>query len=62
MIQMGDLTLGFAPQRTIEEESNTDILLEILTELKKISTQLIFITDTIVREQDIISDKENIGP
>lgn len=59
---MGDLTLGFAPQRTIEEESNTDILLEILTELKKISTQLIFITDTIVREQDIISDKENIGP
>lgn len=59
---MGDLDQGLAPQRTREEEGNTDVLNEILVELKKISTQLIFITDTIVREQDIIIDKEDAGP
>lgn len=59
---MGDLNQGLVPQRTREEEGNTDVLNEILVELKKISTQLIFITDTIVREQDIINDKEDVGP
>lgn len=59
---MGDLTQGLAPQRTREEESNIDILNEILLELKKINTQLILITDTIIKDNDIIDEKEDVGP
>ena len=59
---MSDLERGLAPQFTREEEGNTDILNEILVELKKINTQLIIITDTIIKEQDIINDKEDVGP
>lgn len=58
---MVDLTQGLAPQRTKEEEGNTDILTNILTELKKINTQLIYITDVVVKDQDIINEKEDIG-
>lgn len=57
---MTDLPQGLAPQFTREEEGNTDILMQILIELKKINTQLIFITDNIIRDQDIINDKEEI--
>jgi hypothetical protein len=57
---MTDLPRGLAPQFTREEEGNTDILMQILIELKKINTQLIIITDNIIREQDIIDDKEEI--
>jgi hypothetical protein len=57
---MTDLPRGLAPQFTREEEGNTDILMQILIELKKINTQLIIITDNIIREQDIINDKEEI--
>lgn len=59
---MSDLTQGLAPQRTREEESNIDILNEILLELKKINSQLILMTDTIIKEQDIINEREDIGP
>lgn len=59
---MPDLNQGLAPQRTREEEGNTDILNEILTELKKINTQLILITDTIIQDSDIINTDENVGP
>lgn len=62
MIDMPDLPRGLAPQFVREEEGNTDILNEILVELKKINTQLILITDTIIKEQDIISEKEDAGP
>lgn len=58
---MGDLTQGLGPQRTREEEGNTDILNNILVELKKINVQLTFITDNIIREQDII-ESEDVGP
>ncbi len=57
---MVDLPLGIAPQRTMEEEGNVDILLEILMELRKINTQLIFITDNIIKDDDIIDNKEYI--
>jgi len=59
---MADLTQGLTPQRTREEEGNTDILNEILTELKKINTQLVLITDNIIHDEDIINTKEDIGP
>ena len=59
---MGDLPRGLAPQFAKEEEGNTDILNEILLELKKINTQLILMTDTIIKEQDIINEKEDLGP
>lgn len=59
---MGDIARGIAPQFNKEEEGNTDILNEILLELKKMNTQLIFITDQMVSDQDIISSKEDIGP
>lgn len=57
---MPDQPQGLNPQRTREEEGNTDILYQILLELKRINTQLILITDTIVREEDIIKEKEEI--
>jgi len=59
---MSDLPRGLSPQLVREEESNTDILNEILNELKKINSQLILITDNVIKEQDIIDDKEDIGP
>lgn len=59
---MADLTQGLVPQRTREEEGNTDILNEILLELKKINTQLVLITDNVIKEQDIINEKEDVGP
>ena len=59
---MTDIPQGLAPQRTREEESNVDILNEILTELKKINTQLVLITDNIIRDEDIINAKEDVGP
>ena len=59
---MGDLARGLGPQFVREEEGNTDILNEILLELKKINTQLIFITDNVIKDQDIINSKEDIGP
>ncbi len=59
---MGDLDRSLAPQIVREEESNTDILNEILLELKKINTQLIFITDNIIKNEDIIDSKEDVGP
>lgn len=59
---MSDLSQGLSPQRTREEEGNTDILNEILTELKKINTQLVLITDNIIRDEDIINAKEDVGP
>lgn len=59
---MSDLPRGLAPQFSREEEGNTDILNEILLELKKINSQLILITDTIIKEQDIINEKEDVGP
>jgi hypothetical protein len=59
---MGDLNRGLAPQFVREEESNTDILNEILTELKKLNTYMSLITDNIIREEDMINDKENVGP
>lgn len=59
---MGDLPRGIAPQFIKEEEGNTDILNEILLELKKINTQLIFITDNVIKNQDIINSNEDVGP
>ena len=57
---MGDLTLGYSPQRTMIEEGNAEIIMQILTELKKINTQLMFITDNVVKDEDIIEDKEDV--
>jgi hypothetical protein len=57
---MTDLSRGLASQFTKEEEGNEDVLYQILVELKRINTQLILITDNIIREQDIINDKEEI--
>lgn len=57
---MTDQPQGLNPQRTKEEEGNTDILYQILVELKRINSQLILITDTIVREEDILIEKEEI--
>lgn len=59
---MGDLTQGLVPQFTKPEEATIDLLQRILIELKKINTQLIIITDNIIKEEDIIQDKEDIGP
>lgn len=59
---MSDLPQGLSPQRTREEEGNVDILNEMLFELKKINTQLALITDTIIKDNDIIDDKEDVGP
>ena len=59
---MSDLTQGLVPSFNKEEEGNTDILNNILTELKKINSQLIFITDNVIKDQDIINSKEDIGP
>ncbi len=59
---MPDLERGLAPQFSKEEEGNTDILNEILLELKKINSHLILINDTVIKEQDIINDKEDVGP
>lgn len=57
---MSDLERGLAPQFVKEEEGNVDILLQILVELKKINTQLVIITDNIIKEEDIIESKEDI--
>ena len=59
---MADLPRGLASQFSKEEEGNLDILNEILLELKKINSQLILMTDTIIKEQDIINEKEDVGP
>jgi len=59
---MSDLPIGLAPQFSKEEEGNLDILNEILMELKKINTQLILITDNIIKDQDVINEKEDVGP
>jgi len=59
---MSDPVPGLVPQFAKEEEGNFDVFNEILIELKKINTQLILITDNIIREQDIINDKEDVGP
>lgn len=59
---MTDLPRGLSPQFAKEEEGNLDVLNEILLELKKINSQLIIITDNVIKEQDIINDKEDIGP
>jgi len=53
---MGDLPRGIAPQFTREEEGNTDILKQILVELKRINTQLSLITDTVIKDEDIINE------
>lgn len=58
---MADLPQELVPQFTREEEGNVDILNEILVQLKKINTQLIIITDTIIRDNDIIEETEDIG-
>ncbi len=58
---MGDLNRGITPQFVREEESNTDILNEILLELKKINTQLAIITDNFIKDEDIIGSKEDVG-
>ena len=58
---MTDLSPGLVPQFTKEEEGNTDILNQILVELKKMNSQLIFITDNIIKDEDIIDEKEDIG-
>lgn len=59
---MPDLPMGLAPQLIREEEGNTDILNEILTELKKINMQLILITDVVIRDHDISDTSEDVGP
>ena len=59
---MTDLPMGLSPQFDKEEEGNTDILNEILLELKKINTQLVLITDNVIKDQDIINSKEDVGP
>jgi hypothetical protein len=59
---MVDLTQGLVPQRTREEEGNTDILNEILTELKRLNSYMVLITDTIIKEEDLINENENVGP
>ncbi|MCZ7404281.1 MAG: hypothetical protein O8C67_05030 [Candidatus Methanoperedens sp.] len=59
---MVDLSRGLAPQAVREEEGNTDILNQILVELKRINTQLILITDNVIRDNDIIDNKEDVGP
>lgn len=57
---MSDLDQGLAPTRTREEEGNTDILTQILTELKKLNTYMSLITDSIIKDEDIINSKEEI--
>ena len=57
---MHDLDRGLAPQFTKEEEGNEDILSQILLELKKINSQLILMTDQIIKEEDLIYSKEEI--
>lgn len=57
---MGDLIRGLAPQFIKEEEGNEDILSQILVELKKINSQLILMTDQIIKDEDIIDSKEEI--
>lgn len=37
-----------------------DILEQVLIELKKINTQLVLITDQIIKDEDIINSKEEI--
>lgn len=59
---MSDLERGLAPQLVREEEGNTDILNQILTELKKLNTYMSLITDSIIRDEDIINSKEDLGP
>lgn len=56
-----DLTRGLAPQFEKPEEGTADILGQILLELKKINSQLILMTDQIIKEEDIIREnKEEI--
>lgn len=56
-----DLTRGLSPQFEKPEEGTADILGQILLQLKKINSQLILITDQIIREEDIIKqNKEDI--
>ena len=57
---MPDLPRGLAPQFTREEEGNEDVLYQILVELKRINSQLILITDTIIKNEDLIDEKEEI--
>jgi len=59
---MGDLTQGINPQRVREEEGNTDILNEILVELKKMNTYLALISDIVINNEDIINCNEDAGP
>ena len=56
-----DLTKGLTPQFEKPEEGTADILGQILLELKKINSQLIFLTDQVIKEEDIIrGNKEDI--
>lgn len=57
---MADQPRGLVPQFVREEEGVVDVLGQILIELKKMNTQLTIITDNIIREEDIILDKEEI--
>lgn len=57
---MPDLDRGLVPQFTKEEEGNLDVLNKILIELKKINSQLILITDSIIREKEILDEKEEL--
>lgn len=57
---MPDIERGFAPQFVREEEGNTDVLNQILVELKKLNTYMSIMTDNIISEQDIIESKEDI--
>lgn len=57
---MSDLERGLSPQFVKEDEGNTDVLNQILVELKKINTYMSIMTDNIVNEQDIIESKEDI--
>lgn len=59
---MSDPAMGLVPQFTKPEEATTDLLYQILTELKKINSQLIIMTDMIIKEEDIMDEKENIEP
>lgn len=59
---MSDLERGLAPQFVREEEGNADILNQILTELKKLNTYMSLITDNIIKDEDIINSKEDLGP
>jgi hypothetical protein len=56
---MADPSPGLTPQFIKPEENTADILQQILTELKKINTQLVLITDNVIREQDVIVDKDD---